>query len=74
MKSERLKPAVEPVLKIHRYVVRISYPKRDGKMHTKFHYCVNRTEVRQLKAKQKSVCIFAVFKAEHNFTSGWLIK
>ena len=75
MKSKRLAFKVEPILKpVHRYIVEIRRNLKSGKVHTCWKYCVNRAEVRKIKAGQKEACTILVFKAEHDFSSGWLIE
>ncbi len=65
---QRVHPAPEPTLKIHRYIVAL-FP--TGKKQC-LRYCVNRAEVREVKNKQKPGTYIQVFKADHNFTAAWL--
>lgn len=60
----------EPKLKIHKYVVAVSY-RHKKHTHTKFHYCKNLKEVKAVAKSCKKGSWVDVFKAEHNFIQAY---
>lgn len=71
MSFQRIAYKVEPVLHIHRYIVAVICLKKKGQTHTKYHYCVNRDEVRAVKAKVPVGAVVEVYRASHNFLNAW---
>lgn len=83
LKQLRSAYSKEPVLKIHRYIVAVGQVKTDratGKEYwnTKYHYCVNKREVKELRnalanqKKTKSGTVIEVHRARHDFVEGFI--
>ena len=76
----RIKCSEEPVLHVHRYVVAVGHWAKDGNWYTKYHYCMNKKEVKALRdaiakdAKTVAGTIIEVFKAQHNYVEGFFTK
>ena len=70
---KRIKYAKEPVLRMHRWVVNVGcHSKKDGGFwKSKFHYCMNKKEVREICAEAPKGAIIEIHKSVHNFVEAW---
>lgn len=68
---KRISYPKEPILKVHRYICKVMRHDRKGKLHTKFHYCINLNEVDAVKKNLKSGHVMDVHRASHNFITAY---
>lgn len=61
----------EPILHVERYVVCVGNNKKDGSYHTKYHYCANLKEVKEISRKAKKGSVIEVHRATHNFIQAY---
>lgn len=61
-----------PILKVHKYIVTIgSYSKRSKSWVTKYRYCMNRAEIRDIKKSLPMGSVMEVFMAKHSYLEAW---
>jgi len=72
MKSKLMKVPLrkEPVLHVHRYIVLI-WSEGKKAWNAKYHYCVNREEVRAICKKAPKGAFIEVHRAAHNFIQAY---
>ena len=70
----RVKMGKEPVLHIHRYVVAIGRPRKEGKRTvwtTTYKYAENLPEAREFRNEAPKGSFVELYRARHDFIEAW---
>lgn len=67
---KRISYKKEPVLKVHRWIVNVGIQAKDC-WRSKFYFCMNKKDVRELVANARPGAIIEIHKATHNFVEAW---
>lgn len=59
---KRIQLTKEPVLKVHHWIVKVLRGRS-----CKYHHCMNKRDVQEIKNREKAGCRIQIFKATHDF-------
>ena len=68
---KRIKYGKEPILHVHRYIVAIVRPNKNGNCSIGFRYAVNLKEARSFRDTAAKGYVVEIYKASHDFREAW---